>query len=705
MPIDPITGMVISGVASIGGSLLQADATRDAQKAANLANERAAARASTDNFTNYLISRGINPGLSGIPGTSAALEPFMADLQAEFNRVKSTGLDKRTFQQWLSDFLRENPSSEPARALENTSVNTTLPLGFTINEKPAEKTLYETLIGLSPQFNDPTNISVFAGRENVERFLAANPNDAAEIAAMLAENGDPRSPVEWTMAHIRETEKGNGEFSTLLREFATGENAAIIERAAVPEGISNLQDQAETFAGGLFDGSALERELAALLPVEEARLALAEIERDRLIEQRERSADILNTESAGLEDLLRTRLGGADEIMGAERDAAGRLLGARTSTAEGLFGARNLTAEELFAAEELAARDLFGVRGTAAERQFDSLESGARGIYDADLNAAAIYDEATQLAVQDAIGRLDAQRARQGFAGGGSGDDLMRARVLAEGFNKSAGQRGEAGQSLAQRLAAAGAGRATDLGFADVEQSMSLGNSGVSRAGLLGDSRIGRATDLGFADVENAGLLGRAGVTRATSSSTSREANSAARMAAQVENARRLAMILDADGEAAVAGARLGNLGDRFDATQRDFNRTLENLLLPNRLFESRTATSDLASGRPFTDLDQVLDRLGNFRLNQSAPPAPVQPDINPVITTGQVAGSGLGALGSIGMDYFNTKSLINTLNRGGSSTAPSNFVNPFADSPPLPTNTFNLGPKPVSPGPSGGGG
>lgn len=665
--MDPLTiATAASAGAQVLGSILTADATRDAQNSANRTNIRLAEQASTDRFNAYLVSRGINPGLIGLPGTADALEPHMDGLRAEYDRVKATGMDRRSFNQWLQDFLRDNPTSEPARALASESVNTTLPLWAELGGAPAEEALFNKILGLSPALSDPTSPSVFASRQNVERYLAANPQDAADIAAMLAENGDPRSPVEWTIAHVTDTERGAGEFSGLLRDFATQENAAAQERAQVPTNISDLQTQAETFAGGLFDGGLLERDITALEPVEEARLRMAEIERARVAEQRTRSNDILGVEMAGLEDLLGTRLAGAEEIFGAERDSAGRLLGARNMAAEGLFGARNLTAEDLFAAEQGAARGLFGARGGAAERLFGARESGARGMYDADLTSAQIFDEANQLAVQDAIARQDAQRARQGFAGGGSGDDLMRARILAEGFTQSASQRGAAGQTLAQRLAAAGEGRAGDLGFADVELAELLGGADVGRAGRLGDSRIGRATDLGFADVENAGLLGRAGVERATRTSTSREADSAARLSAQSDNARRLALFLDSDADDAMAGAELQNATDRYNANMRDLERSLSNLGTPGRLFSSRVSTDNLAAGVPFQDIDQVLARLGSFRLNETAPPAPVVPNINPVISGGDIAGGALSTLGKMGMDYFTTERLIRQMNRTG---------------------------------------
>jgi hypothetical protein len=229
-----------------------------------------------------------------------------------------------------------------------------------------------------------------------------------------------------------------------------------------------------------------------------------------------------------------------------------------------------------------------------------------------------------------------ALRARQGFSSASSGGDLLRARILADAFQGSAAQRSDAERQLAMRMAAAGEGRAGDLGTA-----------GVNLAQLLGLSDEQRAIGMGTSRVENAGLLGQAGIGQATRLAGAGEADALGRMQSRSEDARRRALLLDADADAAMASAGLQNELDRLGALRTDQGRRLGAVSLPGDIFSREVAAESMQAGRQFSDLDQILGRLGTFTIGPTPQPGYQMPNIQPVINAGQIAGGALSSIGS----------------------------------------------------------
>ena len=127
---------------------------------------------------------------------------------------------------------------------------------------------------------------------------------------------------------------------------------------------------------------------------------------------------------------------------------------------------------------------ILAARLKAAEDIYGATETGARQVYDADLVSADTYGQASMQALNRALAQQQANRARQGFVGTGSGSDLTRARLTADSYQQAAGVRAKAGQDLAGRLSNAGVGRATTVGAAneqDALQRLGLLTNDVSR--------------------------------------------------------------------------------------------------------------------------------------------------------------------------------------------------------------------------------
>lgn len=245
--IEPGTAIALMAGTGLLGSLIGGNATAKAQAAANATNERIANQTNTTNQQNYLLQRGVSSG--AIPGIAAG------------------------------------------------NVNTQLPLWATIDRQPAEQALFNQIIGIGQSGAvDVNNPSSYASINQVREYLAANPEEAAGIQAMLTQTGDTRDPVQWLHDHTTTTEQddGGGQFTTKLKAFAQKTNAAL--GTGIPSQYQDLQNAAVNAAGRIYNGGFLTDEMNALAPALDARLRLGELEMERNAELRGKTKNIYDAE-------------------------------------------------------------------------------------------------------------------------------------------------------------------------------------------------------------------------------------------------------------------------------------------------------------------------------------------------------------------------------------------------------------------------
>lgn len=153
-----------------------------------------------------------------------------------------------------------------------------------------------------------------------------------------------------------------------------------------------------------------------------------------------------------------------------------------------------------------------------------------------------------------------------------------------------------------------------------------------------------------------------------------------ARTQAGVDYATRLSQILDADAAKVKANAEIQNALDRLNLTSSDIGRRIGNVGIAGSLYQQEIGLKDLAAGEKFRDLDATLKRLGMLTTGGAIQPAPyVAPVVQPVLSSGQIAGSAISSLAGMGMDYFTNQALISAINKspslltGGSTTGGGN--------------------------------
>ncbi len=287
-----------------------------------------------------------------------------------------------------------------------------------------------------------------------------------------------------------------------------------------------------------------------------------------------------------------------------------------------------------------AANDLLSTQLSGLSNVRNVGETGANNIYGAELNSAATYEEAVKQAVTRTLEQQRAQQALKGFSGGSSGDALLRARTLADGYQKSGGARAQAGVNLQGLLAQVRSAEAT---------------------GQLG-ARSANSSSLGAANIDDSLARLAANNQFATTKGSSLENNAIEQMLAKLRQANAQAGILDADAAMQVGQANLDNAGNYAAVLGGDINRQLGSTGLANGIGQGNNALAATGAQAKYSDINALLSTLGFFR-SGATPSNPVQPNIQPTINNGQIIGSGLSALGSAGMDWANTQSLIKALN------------------------------------------
>lgn len=704
------------------GGYLSASGTQSAQNQQNAAAAQQAAMQSAQSFNNYLSSRGIS-----IQQIAAANPRF----ETEYARVKAAG-DKRPFDVWLYDHLKANPSDSAWQQINTGSVgaqNTTLPnWAVDASGNPLQPSLLNQLVGIQSGANNPATapIGSLATLANARALLQARPDLAAELAAAGVGN-DGRTPEQWLIDHITQTESqsGGGTFTDALRQFAVQQAAAGAPGApaAGPAGTGNnttldpaiaaLIPGATKTVGNIFDGTFFNQVTGALQPVADARNANAAAQLARINELRGLSGNVLDTELGGIKSVLDARTAGA-----------GGIFDASIASATGVRDAATQGAQKVYDTNVAKLADLLGVRREAAAQIYDASIGAAGGVRDASLGAAGSLRDARTTgakdiygaeslradtyaqSAQDALGRIlaeqTAERARRGFTGGSSGSDIVRARLMADYTQRGAGDRAQAGVNYQGRLSDAGIGYATDTGRAQVGYATDAGRAGIGRATTLGQANeqdsmaklnaaVDLARQLGLVGTNFATATGTAGVTKATSLAGAGEQNAIAQLQAKVADATRRLGYLTSDADIAKANADLANAQDALKALMDNQNRMVGATSAPFQLAGADLSLKDALTSQQYGGIDALLKRLSSFSTTPANGPALTTTTPGAVLNNTQIAGGVLSGLGSVIGNTSNNASLADLIKLLGGGGAAS--TTPAAA--PAAANGYNLGGSP----------
>lgn len=375
-----------SAVASVAGGVISANGAKKAQQGANAAAATAADKKSQFDWDAYLLTRGvINDGSP--PGV-----------------------------------MPTNPKY----------VNTSLPLGSTIDGLPSEQVLFNRALTLSKTPKElASDPSAYASADNISSFLSANPQVRTDLEKYLKDGGDTRTVEKWLSDDA--TQDATGNFSQQLQSFAA--SAIQAQRAAttptVAPGITALQPLSTGLATNLLDGSLLRDRLAALQPALDARTAAANLQTARNTEMRTGSTNILNSQLTGLTDVKGVRETAANDTYTAQIDSLAKLLGVRQDQAKAIFdanvaGSKGILGSEVTGAgniqtaSENAAKsaydanidglaNLLGVRRDQAQAIYDANVAGSKSVLSTDLAGVAGIQGASETAAQ---GSYDANIAK-----------------------------------------------------------------------------------------------------------------------------------------------------------------------------------------------------------------------------------------------------------------------------------------------------
>lgn len=104
-------------------------------------------------------------------------------------------------------------------------------------------------------------------------------------------------------------------------------------------------------------------------------------------------------------------------------------------------------------------------------------------------------------------------------------------------------------------------------------------------------------------------------------------------------------------------------------------NTQLNNLNLPGTLAANNVGLANLASNSLAQQQGQRQQLFNNFRIGTGQFQYQNLPQVNPIASTGQLVGQGVGALGSAGGNYLANQQLISQLSNGGNGTGNSNSL------------------------------
>jgi hypothetical protein len=406
-------------------------------------------------------------------------------------------------------------------------------------------------------------------------------------------------------------------------------------------------------------------------PVKAARLKAAELQRQRIEEQRNLSGGLRDTELEGLTNVLGARTAGAGNIYDATLRGAGGVRDAATLAAQKEHEANVTELAKVLGVRREAAEQIYNASTRAAGGLRDARTTGAEGIYGAELLSADTYAQSNELALARSMALQAAERARKGFSGGSSGSDLMRARLTAEALQKGAGARAQAGVNKAGRLSDAGIGYAGDMGTADVRKQTTYGAAAEGDSIAKLNAAVALARSLGVTNTNYAANVGNADVTKATTLAGAGEADAIGRLTARVEDARRKLGYLTSDADIAVAKAEEQNALDGLNALIADQNRRTGSVGLPFQLAGADLAYKQQVGDAKYNDIDSLLRRIQGFTIGGSSGPMITTPTPGPVLNTGQIIAGGLSGLGTAVGAYGQNKDLASAIAAFGRSSSP----------------------------------
>lgn len=698
-------------VAGIGGAALNAAGTSAAQSSQNKALAQNAASTNAANFFQGLAARGTNVQqiIKNDPRGSNFWPQQYAAAQAKG--------DKRDFDTWFVSAINASKSDPIWDLIANPAgtsgaANTTLP-SWAVDSKgqQIQPALYNQLIQTANAKGDAAAAS--QKQAIVNQWLTAHPDIKANWDADPEGFGNVYGSLEnYALADF----DGNAtpeEKQTITTAAATSSGTAagapgVGNNTTLDPRISALIGQSTGAAAKIFDDTYLKQTQDALDPIAKARAAEAAAQLAKVNEQRGLSGDLKNTELAGISDVLAARTAGAGGIYNASLASAGGVRDAGTAAANDIYDTnvaklaqvldvRLDAAKQIYDASMTSAGGVRDARNTGAAGIYDATKTGAKDIYGAELGRADTYAQSAQ----DALGRILAQntadRARQGFTGGSSGSDIVKARLMADYTQRGAGARADAGVNYQGRLSDAGIGYQTRLSDSGVGYATDTGKAGIGLATTSGQSReqdaiaqlnaaVERAKGLGLINTNYATQTGQAGVTQAGTLASAGEQNAIAQLQAKADDARRRLTYLTSDADIAKANADLQNAQDQLTAITQNQNRQTGAVTLPYQLAGLDLATKSNLNSQQYSDWDELMKRLSSFNVG-TAPTTVPTATANPgaVLNGANIGGAAISAGATAAGNYLSNQQLIQLINASKAppaTTTPSTPKNsPFGDS------------------------
>lgn len=539
-------GAVVGGI----GGYLSASGTSDAQSAANKAAAQNAAAQSAQSFLNYLSSRGIN--VQQLIANDPRGPTFWTD---QYKSLPAG--DGRDFNTWFAAALQASPTDPAWDVIANPSAsgaaqNTTLPAwAVDANGNPLQPSLLQQLVGIQSGTNTAATapIGSLATVENIHALFQANPSIQKGIADNMAGSDDKRTPEQWLVDHITQTESqsGGGTYTDYLRNFLTNKASGGDGNLSAPAGAAGsgagggapggpagagsnltldpaiqalLSGSAATLAK-VQNGTLLREQLAGQQPVADARTAAAAAQAAKIEELRGLSGTLLNTE-----------LGGIGDVTAARTTGAGGIYDATVAGADSMRAAQEAAAQQVHDANVEKLAQVLGVRRETAQSIYDATVTGATGVRDATKTAAqGVYDTnvdklaevlgvrreaAKQIYDATAVGAAGVRDARTTGARGIYDAESLKADSYAQSAEQALSR--ALAQNTAERLRQGFTGGSSGANITDArlradalqQGAGARAQAGVNLAGRLSDTGTAYATDLGTAGVGQATTLGAA---------------------------------------------------------------------------------------------------------------------------------------------------------------------------------------------------
>lgn len=304
------------------------------------------------------------------------------------NAANQSIADSTNQTNWNQYLLSRGVSTGELSGVPAGNVNTVLPIGFTINGAPAEQALMNRIFSVGNTGAKYDEPGYATSGTNINSFLAANPQVRTDLEKML----DP----------------ANGGDGRTVEQWLHDDAEA---------GDPNFLQQLTNHANASKQVAVQQQQSVTLPP-----------QYQKLLDYGPQTLDQL--------------YGGG--FLAQQQAAQGGINDARLKLAG--------TVQQGIDEQRLKFGDLNAGQLSGLDRILSTNTAGSKGIYDASMLSADTYANAVKQATSDELQRQMAQRAIKGFTGEGSGDNLLRARTLAAGYQAAGGARAAAGVDQAKRL-------------------------------------------------------------------------------------------------------------------------------------------------------------------------------------------------------------------------------------------------------------